>query len=373
MKVVFLFMSQSSAGYGMTPDNWWPPKHKCHDTYMDNFYREGYFILLEKLVDRGVITDLKIFFESNIGHGIASWVNHPNAKCYVVPEYKFADLEIDEDTIIWVRGGFKHWAEWLKSYKGRNWLLLYAANTGRQRWPWWDVILDDISMENKVDALGRYSFPFIKPIDTDFYSPYSCDVNIDVCIGASHIHDRKGQWRGVKVIEEYYKKYGTWLVSVMPGSPRRSLNTTNMFKDIEKKGIIILRPGHVHKKELKSIFNRSEVFIHLGAHGQNDRGPLEAAACGCNIILGSPQYHSKLLVDNSTVVEDIDDYEGIADLLHSMLNNKQIDKFKRAECFNQYHQIDISVDRMQKLFIFLDKNNPKKTSTHDIAAAMEEI
>lgn len=335
-KLTFLFMSRGAASQGSTPDNWKADK-ECGNHYNVAFYKEGYFRLLEELLKMGVIDRLNIFYESNRNPGIAKWVEHPNAYCAVIPEIRFAEQYIDEDTILWIRGGFKQWLGWLyEKYKGKNWMLMYPANTGRERWEHWDIILDDIATRFlEPDKFGRITFPFIKPIDTDFYKPIDMKMKYDVCIGNSHVHDKKGQWRVVKAIEEYEKKFRKPLNVVLPGAVFRGEQTNKMMKKINKNhGALITKrgklkskftlTGHVDKTELVNILNQSKIAVFLGAHGQNDRGPLEALACGCRIILGFPNYHTNLLENFpgfcvTNVSGNEDNYRAISSTLLSCL------------------------------------------------------
>lgn len=367
MKLLFLFMSQGSAPPGSTPDNW-QPVMPCGERYHNDFHREGYFMLLQQLVEDHIISDLTVVYESNVQPGFAKWIDHKNAKCFVVPELRFIEKYIDEKTVIWVRGGFRHWHNWLLKYKDKNWLMLYAANTGREKWPWWDIVLDDIRMHNVIDTHERYWFPFVKPIDDRFYCPsdhtFESDI-YDLCIGASHIHDKKGQWRAVRVMAEYEKTFNHRLKAVMPGALRRGVETNKMLADIEAKGHDIHMPGHVHKRQLLDYYRTSKIFLHLGNHGQNDRGPLEASACGCLLGIGSPIYHSRRLFNKawlSFVPVDKENPNLVAHLLRELLDNwhenaKYMREF-RASIFRKRLGFQESLLRMGRLLQFLDAYSP---------------
>jgi glycosyltransferase involved in cell wall biosynthesis len=295
--LTFLFMSQSSAGPGSTPDDWEPDK-PCGEYYHIAFKKEGYFRLLEELLKMKIIDRLNIFYESNKHPGRAHWVNHPNAFCAVVPEIRLVEKYITDRDIIWVRGGFKHWHDWLVSrYAATNWLMLYAANTGRQRWSWWDVILDDMDCRLNLDKFNRLTVPFTKPIDDQYYKPLKTGYEWDVCIGNSHIHDKKGQWRAFEAVDLCQKIYGDKLKVVIPGSSRRGVKTRELYEKIHRSGVQVEMTGHVPKGDVRDILNKSRMALFMGAHGQNDRGPLEALACGTPVIIGSPQYHTKMLCD----------------------------------------------------------------------------
>lgn len=362
-KLLFLFMSQGAASPGATKRVY--PTERCGVKYMDAFAGEGYFKMLDTLLKNQVIDDLKIFYESNVQPGIASWVKGPSTYCEVIPEIRFVEEYIEEDTIIFVRGGFKHWHDLLLKYKGKNWLLLYAANTGREKWAWWDIVFDDILCRNEIDRHGRYWFPFIKPINEEMFFPEPEDASsrrfngiykYDFCIGASHVHDRKGQWRVVDGIIEYNKVYGG-LFAVMPGAPRRGLKTIRMINEKLKRAKYVDMRGHVHRTELRKIFNDSKYFLHFGAHGQNDRGPLEALACGTPSVIASPKYHAPFL---SQAGCDIDNPVSVAEYLHNLVRLWDPEmkvlsyKFYKEECgFNE-----VIIPRMALLFDMLHALQP---------------
>lgn len=355
MRVVFLFMSLSSAIPGSTPDDW-KPTYPCHDRYHTDFEHEGYFKLFGDMVKRGLIKDLHVFYESNKGPGYAKWIDHPHAKCAVIPEIRFAEKYIQEDTIIFVRGGFKHWHDWLLKYKGKNWLVLYAANTGRGRWPWWDIVLDDIGMNLCVDKAERLLMPFIKPIDDTFFTPTQDNAVYDIMMGSSHIHDKKGQWRVFEVLKEYELLYGKRPNAILPGAPRRGVYTRPMIDSILSKEWDIPMPGHVSRTELKGIYNKSRIAMFLGAHGQNDRGPLEALACGTPVMLGSPKYHSCALrkMPGVLCLDKIHQYKTIAKILSFLdSRDKQSNKTLVALEFRRRLGYQNCLDRMMYMFVFI--------------------
>jgi len=293
MKVIFLFMSKSSAAPGSTTTNDWLGKKagKEYDRHND----ESYFMMFKDLLDAGIISDLKVFFESGVHPGWANFV--PGAHNYVIPEIRFINQCIDDDTVIFVRGGFKHWHDLLKERKGKNWLITYAANTGRDKWTWWDVVFDDLEMKNQIDRHERYHFPFIKPVNEEIFAPMASTKKYDICIGASHIHDKKGQYLGVKLMKEFKALYGYYPTAIMPGSLRRSLHTAQMIKDPILSNEVEL-PGMLNKRELARVFSESKVFLHLGGGGQGDRSVLEAHACGIPVVIKTPKRHSPLLKDD---------------------------------------------------------------------------
>lgn len=290
MKVLFLFMSKSSASpFSTTTNDWlWEDAGEEYNRHND----ESYFMLFRDLLDAGIITDLKVFFESGTNPGIANFV--PGADNWVVPEIRLIESFIDDDTVIFVRGGFKHWHDLLESKKGKNWLICYAANTGRDKWPLWDIVCDDLEMKNTIDSRDRYYFPFIKPTNEDIFAPMASTKKYDICIGASHIHDKKGQYLGVELMEIFYEIFGYFPKAVMPGSLRRSSFTSLMLESKVYQHWVD-KPGMLDKISLSQLFAESKIFLHLGNGGQGDRSILEAHACGLPIVLKTPKRHTPLL------------------------------------------------------------------------------
>ena len=358
MNLVFLFMSHKMADKG-DYDLHYEPSGPCGDHYQKVFKDEGYFSLLRELKIRGIIENLYIFFESGQEPGIASWVSEAN--CQVIPNISLVEKYIDDDTIIFVRGGFRHWHNWLLQYKNKNWLMVYAANTGREKWPWWDIVLNDLQLKSEIDSNDRYQFHFIKPINQTTFKPhYMINPTYDLCIGASHIHDKKGQWRAVKVLMAYKKLFGIDLKAVMPGSYRRSEKTLNMLQN-DLKEVDVICPGMLNRSDLCKLFNSCKLFMHLGAHGQNDRGPLEALACGTKIILGSPKYHAAELAYLSDIVKvpvDLDDFEGIAHQLHDLLSTwTPFDKKLTFDQFDRVLGITSCFQRFSKLLLLMEASH----------------
>jgi len=339
MKVVFIFMSSKSAEPGTADDSY--KRQTCSPYYEETFGDEVYFKMLESLVEDGTITDLKVFFESNKGYGKANFVK--GAENFVIPEVRLMEEYIDDDTVIFARGGFKHWHDWLLKYKKRgNWLMIYAANTGRDRWTFWDVVFDDLRMQNTIDRHGRYYFPFIKPTNEDVFHPVSgqSDPKYDICLGASHITDKKGQYNGLKLMRAFHSIYGYYPNAIMPGSPRRSTETNKMicdplfYDEIES-------PGFLTKPELAKIYNDTKVFLHLGCAGQNDRSIIEAYACGTPVGIRGLKYHTPLLKPNQDTIVHFDldndpDFIKSANKLHYMLGHWTPDIKERV--FQDYQQ-----------------------------------
>lgn len=363
MKVVFLFMSSKSGQENHCYGDGYKYQTASPE-YMRKYGDECYFKMFQSLVDENVITDLKVFFESANGIGKTDFVK--GADCYVIPKISQIAEFIDDDTIIFVRGGFKHWHDFLYQYKGKNWLICYAANTGRDKWKWWDIVFDDLEMTNMVDRNTRYHFPFIKPTNEEVFHPIlnKKELKYDICIGASNIHDKKGQWRTVILLEKFKELFGYYPTAVMPGAPRRSKYTTDMIHKPYFQNEIEV-PGMLSKPDLALLFSKCKLFLHLGSGGQNDRSILEAAACGVPVVLANTSRFTPLLKDDgvTTFVFDMEsDYEQWAFHLKKILDEYSLGQ--RDTRYLVYKQkmgyTEIVVPMLVKFFSILGKNKPNE-------------
>jgi glycosyltransferase involved in cell wall biosynthesis len=342
MRLVFFYLAHRNAGY-----------------YLDFLPTEGYYRLLKRMVETGIVDEISIVIDSGQKSRPVNYM--PGLTGHVVPGIENAPIR--EDDIIWVRGGWKSWFPHLsKLSDGGRWLLFYGANTGRERWPFWDVIFDDLAGRDYVDGAGRIHLDFRKPTNPEIFRPMTVERTYDLCIGASHIHDKKGQWRGVQAALEYQRIFGKNLKCVLPGAFRRGVKTNDIHKMIETRGLDIELPGMVSREKLASFLNTSKVFAHLGSGGQGDRGVMEAMRCGCPVMIGFPRYHAPFTYksDLSYVTADPDHFETLAYEIHEQieLSTEQ----KRRQTF-EYHESQCGLEtvilpRMKRLFSVL-RDNPR--------------
>jgi len=359
LKIVYLYMSQGSAPQNANVD--WDPNTPCISRYTDNMKYEGPSLMLSELKRTGVVDDVKIFYESNRGPGCADWGCGLHG--WVCPQIKWANQFIDKDTIIYVRGGFRGWHELLTSKKNINWLMAYTANTGRERWTFWDIILWDLNKNNNLDRHGRLWYHYVKPIDEKTFYPMNQDPFYDVCIGASHIHDKKGQWRVIDALILYKKKYGVNLKAIMPGFGIRGTQTRQIRTKIIDHRLDVTITGMLSKPDLcRTVYNRSKIGVFTGTHGQGDRGPIEALACGMPVILGMKKYHSPYVYDDrvAAVPKSVHDIGEIADLIHRFL--KMRPNRKRVRSYFESHMgfKEVCYPNIKFIFDFL-RDNPKPT------------
>ena len=342
MRLLFFYLAHRNAGY-----------------YLDFLPTEGYFCLLKRLVETGIVDEISVIIDS--GQKLPPVEYMPGLTGYVVPGIENAPVE--KDDIIWVRGGWKSWFPFLEKLSvEKQWLLFYGANTGRERWPFWDVIFDDLAGKDYVDGIERIHLDFRKPTNPELFRPLAVERRYDLCIGASHIHDKKGQWRGVQAVIAYQQIFKKNLKCVMPGAFRHGVQTNQIIENIRKQGLDIDLPGMLPREELVKIYNQSKLFMHLGSGGQGDRGVIEALRCGCPVLIGFPQYHAPFTYETnlSYVSADPDHFSTLAHEIHERLD--QSTEEKRRQVF-EYHEAECGLEtvilpRMKRLFTFL-REHPK--------------
>jgi len=313
MRLIFLYMSYGPAKEGTNQP--WDRTCTSHNRFVQDGWlpTEGYFYMLKRMLETKIIDDLIIFIESNRTPGCKMIDGIP---VYVIPEIKYVEEFLEEGDVIFARGGFRTWFNFLTrmQIKG-HWLLLYAANTGRSRWKFWDIVFDDIKGKHWWDSRQRFFFGFKKPINPNIFKPMKTQRDFDVCVGASHIHDKKAQWKAINALDPEWK-------CVMPGALKKGVHTNHIIPTIKERGLNVETPGMVPRVKLNEYYNRSKVFVYLGNSGQNDRGPLEAMSVGCPIILGGTSRHSPVLWENKVgchIVESPNDPEAVKQTIREML------------------------------------------------------
>lgn len=353
MRLIFLYVTDGAAGSQAL----WNPKKQTRNRFAHGLPTEGYFWMLHRMLETKIVDEILVIVESNRGPGQLDYGN--NIKCLVVPNINLVESMLKKDDVIFCRGGFRGWFHFLnKMSELGHWALLYAANTGRARWLFWDVVFDDISGRNFVDVRNRVHLDFRKPTHPKLFYPRNIERKYDLCIGASHIHDKKGQWRVINALIEYQKMFGVRLKCVMPGAIRRGVKTSNIYRKIKENSLNVVVPSMVPRKEVGALLSQSKVFVHVGSSGQGDRGPLEAIRCGCPLIIGFPQYHAPFVYEDSVVTyvsKDASNPKVLAQEIHDWLPQSNEDK--RKIVFD-YSEVQSGVERvtlpkMKRLFDFI--------------------
>jgi len=322
---------------------------------------DGTFIMLSEMKRTGVVDDVKVFYESNRGSGFADWgrgiIGH------VCPQIKWVYQFIKPDTVLYIRGGFRGWHGLLTEHKNKNWLMCYNANTGREKWTFWDIILWDLQKRNDLDRHGRMWYYYKKPIDESVFFCIDQPRWYNVCIGASHIHDKKGQWRAIDALIKYQEKYGRRLTAILPGYGKRGRMTSQIEDKIHKHKLSVTVTGMLSREDLnRTVFNRSNLGLFLGTHGQGDRGPIEAMATGMPLLIGSKRYHSPSVYDErvANVPNDVNDADEIATLIHKMLKKPAKREAVVSHFKNEHGFTEVCYPNLKFIFDFI-RDNPKPT------------
>lgn len=355
MRIVFLYAAKGQAA----PDSSikWDREKKATNLFVAPLPVEGYYVLLQELITLGVVDEVMIIIESTSGMGRFQYT--PKIYGYVTPRIGDIKEYLRDGDVIWSRGGWRTWFPFLTwAQEQKIWTLCYAANTGRDKWKFWDIVFNDLNANQFVDRLGRFHYHFKKPTNEKVFFLRQIEREYDVCIGASHIHDKKGQWLSLKVAIEYKAIFGKDLKCIMPGSLQRGVKSNYIIQDIAENGLDVALPGMVSRLELGKIFNRSKVFTHLGGGGQNDRGPLEAMCCGTPLVMNTPHRHAPFTYSDkrTTLVLDPGDPPSLmARKLHDFMERDDNDLREYVAYFYRensgFHTV--VVPEMIRLYSFL--------------------
>lgn len=336
----------------------WNPEAPTVNPFAIRFPTEGYYLLLKRMVETKIVDSVTVIIESIREPGKIEYA--PGITGYVIPSMRYIKPYVKSNTVIWCRGGFRSWVPFFEEQsKDNKWLLCYAANTGREKWSFWNIIFNDTGGTTFVDGLGRQFIDFRKPIVPDIFRPISIKHFYDFCVGASNIHDKKGQWRIINIVKYLQNKYAIPLKFVIPGAIRKGTQTNKMMQTLASdKSLLYNMPGMLPRQELAVLMNQCGIFLHLGTGGQGDRGVLEAMSCGVPVVIGAARYHSPLTYSNpnvSLLLSDLNDVERSAEEIYKFFLGVIVSPdFKRAEMkahFEKECGIDsVIVPRMAKLF-----------------------
>lgn len=308
---------------------------------------DGHFPLMQALVKEGYVDSARLVLENGrVGEYHV---------CDGVTIYEYAGgidaIELEPDEIVWVRGAWKSWIPWITRHQDSHWIMYYGANAGHAPWPYWDVVLDDENGRSVWnEQTGRLYLDYRKPVH-HIFEAHRVDRKYDLCIGASHIYDRKGQYRVFNVMKEYYRRYGEKLNCVMPGCfYSHEQHTEAMRRELPNWPNVVM-PGFVPREDLVNIYADSRIFIHQTDTGQGDRGPMEAGRCGCFVVVGSRRHHAPYVYSNplySAALESIADDDAVIDLIR---RTRSVDHLGAADYFLRESGMDTAVmPRLRPLF-----------------------
>ena len=297
MRLVFMYHSEKHAPKSGMPILY---HQRATNKFAEGIKEEGYFWILKRLLETKVVDEILLIIESTAGQGCIHYM--PNFTGWVFPDiYQFNEY-LRHDDIIWCRGGHRSNHDFLvEASKKGHWVMLYAANTGRQKWKLWDVVLTDFGVANHIDIRGRFWFYWKKPINPEIFRFTNQERIYDICIGASNIHDKKGQWRVIDALVKHKKMYHKNLNCILPGGFYHGALSNDIADKIREHGLHVKLTGLVPRPVLAQILNQSKLFINGGSYGENDRGPLEAMRCGCFVMITTPGRHSPVTHSNPDV------------------------------------------------------------------------
>lgn len=362
-RLVYLYVSNGSAANDQIPA--WKSTVQTQEHFALNFHTEGFAYLFQRFIEIGLFDEILVVIESNRSPGSMQFSK--GISILVVPHIQTLWSFLRDDDLVWARGGWRTWWLFLDQWHALGrWLLFYRAASNRGAWEFWDIVLDDLRETTTWDTHGRFYFPILKPTNPELFYPMDgVDQVYDLCIGASHIHDKKGQWRILPILDAYREKYGHALKCVMPGSFHGGGETralVNKIKDYD-----IETPGMISRFQMRRIYNQSKLFVHLGGAGQNDRGPLEAMACGTSIVLANEQYHTPVINSKHCPWSfhiDPEDPSVAAQQLYYALQLHSISlRQGTRNYFQATHGIDTLMDRYSFLFNLLHKNEQQDKQT----------
>jgi len=319
---------------------------------VETFKTEGLWYLFKRMVEAGIVDAVDVVVETS------SSCSYTEDGCsiHLVTNFKEVEKIVKTGDVIWTRGGFKPWLDHIERWVSKkHWMLFYGANTGRERWPYWDIVFHDLTGKTYIDSKGQLVLDYRKPINPEVFFYKDVPRKYDICIGASYIHDKKGQFKAVNALE-HLKKKGIRLKAVMPGAYRHSDNTRAVVKKVPNLDIDV--PGFVTRQEMCKIYNQSKLFLHMGS-GQNDRGVLEAMACGCPCMITQPKYHAPFTHQEYNAVFEYDnDPAKFASAILTAVDFYSGEE-KRLETYGSFQTnssiMDVTLPLFEKLFDFFEK------------------
>jgi hypothetical protein len=277
---------------------------------------DGHYTLIQELAKRGLIESAEIVLENYTAPAPAVLADLGRVQVIETPRIE----TVTPGDIIWVRGSWKPWIPWLEKHAPTRWLIYYAANTGRGNWPWWDVVLWDLGGGSKLGQLGKLWWTYVKTVAPGFRN-LDHEEKYDVCVGASHIYDRKGQYRILPIAKRFRELAGRDLKVIMPGSFYCRERQTQAMKTelLAGKWPNITVTGWRTRAQMVDVYNQSRWFYAATCGGQGDRCVMEAGMCGCRQIIGLPKNHAPYTYETPWVSfvpsGGPDDFESIAQFL----------------------------------------------------------
>ena len=337
----------------------WDPETISQSSIALQYCSDGYSYVGDRLIEDGIVEEVASFVEVGRHHGHIEISKNHNV--YAVPYVTCIEDFVKPGDILFIRGGWKHWAPFMKKFQGQHWMVYYGAGTPRAHWPYWHAVLYDFLDKPRM---GRYhpTIPFTKPIHPKIFHPVKSEKEYDILLNSCfHIYDKKGQYKVINAAVEYKKLYGEDLSIVMPGGTYRTANTNKIPEIIKQHNLNVTRPGTLSRPELNSLINKCRMYIHIGYGEQNARSALEAMCCNLPLYIASPHLWPKFVSNHPRVTRlctQADDPKKTAQEIHQMLLDIQAKKFgKSTKHFMTCNNPETTVKQLTDL-IKVMKENP---------------
>lgn len=333
MRLIYIFTADGSAPYGSNPAFDMAPSRNSYAA--DGMYTEGFYYLWKRCLEEKILDEVVTVIESTRSPGFVDYA--PHYRALVLPEIGQLRPFLRPDDLIFARGGFRNWFTFLQELRDCGHILMFyaAAQYHRYRWPFWHILWNDLIDASFVEPSGRIQFAFKKPTSPELFYPEQSGTRFSLCIGASHIHDKKAQYKVVNAALEYQRIFGQKLPCILPGRSIKGVETNAIWGKLAQLDIQV--PGMVPRQVMRSIYSRSSLFVHLGGSGQNDRGVLEAMQCGTPVMMANPRFHAPFTYKDpriTRITKNADDPAALAMEIRELLPRLP----KREEVLNYYRQ-----------------------------------
>lgn len=331
----------------------------------EQFTTDGHYALLRALQKTDLVDEVEIILNN---YAVPSRLLHAEPGLRVHSLKEIDEFETRPGDVVWIRGAWKPWIPWIEKAADvhKCWLIHYSANAGHHQWPWWDAILWDLAAGNKIGRESKLWWHYRKPVCPEFRIMPEVEQEYDVCCGASHIYDRKGQFRILPICHEFKKLTGRDLRVIMPGAFYSREKKTEAMKAEMKAGKWpnIFVPGWLTREGMIRVYNMAHVFYAATCGGQGDRCVPESGACGARQIVGLPKNHPPYAYETpiAFVPEHQDDFSGIARHLFETLEGSAPDREAISDYFRQESSVETAIDYLRPLLEHM-RDNPKNRET----------
>lgn len=301
----------------------------------NNALSDGTMYMLSVFADRYKV-DTTVYIQSDRG---AQSTKYCNDNFCVSMVHELPETEYKKADCIFVRGGFRSWIPKLREIKERGIpMVYYGANNPHGHWPFWALLLSDFIDEPTKTRKGVPVYPFIKTVNREIFNYGSkvTPIHYDFMVGSSHIHAKKGQFRALELLEKTFPLSDI----VMPGSFIRCRYNKYVLRLCDR--LHVTMPGMVDRCRLADYYRSTRLYLYAGTGGQADRGPLEALACGCPVVVKEYSRLPKWFSQSKYVTRI--SFENERELINAYFKYETIDRRYIAREFENYAGLDKSLD-----------------------------